>query len=263
MNTAPRPAGAQFFGVCTLVAVVVGIIAVAFRGSWGALRDAALAAHFDRDSASLYPFAVDGLLVVAIIAAVLLRHDRGARWYCLGILAGYTGASWFINFLHGLGTFTPDPVTGIRPGAPWYVVVVVASLVIGSIFLGSHLLVFVWRHLFPGIIDDAVIPETGQDGSERDGDVPDDPEPPAPPRDNFAAAKAAFLHSLQPGLKRLSQRDIVEQFGVSKRDAARVQREVEDELGEQFAASRGPDPDDETPPHGMNGRVPALERGES
>lgn len=134
--------------IALLVSVVGAIVLVAFRGSWSAARDAALACHFDKTSADLYPFAVDGLIVVAIIALVLLRHDAGARRYCLGIIGGYTMASWIINFLHGLGWFAVG-ASGARPVQPWGVVVVVASLVIGSIFLGSHLLVYVWRHLTP------------------------------------------------------------------------------------------------------------------
>lgn len=137
--------------IALLVSVVSAIVVVAFRGSWSAARDAALACHFDKTSADLYPFAVDGLIVVAIIALVLLRHDAGARRYCLGIIGGYTMASWIINFLHGLGWFAVDSAgaTGARPVQPWLVVAVVASLSIGSIFLGSHLLVYAWRHLRP------------------------------------------------------------------------------------------------------------------
>jgi hypothetical protein len=214
--------------VSPLVVVVVGIIAVAFRGSWGALRDAALAAHFDRDAASLYPFAVDGLLIIAIIAAVMLRHDRGARWYCLSIIAAYTGASWLINFLHGLGLFSPDPVTHKVPGPPWYVVLVIASLVIGSIFLGSHLLIFVWRHVFPDTAQPGPLAAAYQFGTEPVRDVPPVPELPA---DSVAVAKDAYRRSLHPDLKTLSQADLIERFRISKREAAQVQSEVKAETG--------------------------------
>lgn len=246
-----RPAPARQWAVAPLVVVVIGIILVAFRGSWGALRDAALACHFDRSSADLYPFAVDGLLIVAILAAVLLRHDRGARRYTLAIIAGYTGASWVLNFLHGLGQFSSDPVTHQVPGPPWYVVVIVASLVIGSIFLGSHLLVYVWRHLFP----DAVPPEeaavVGRDVPPPDHGVPPVPEPPA---NKVEAAKAAFRHSLTPGMARLSQKALVEQFGVTKREAGTVQFEVSREIADEAAAAAAPEPDDEPVQHGPNGR---------
>lgn len=223
----PATSGPRMAAVATLVVVVVGIVAVAFRGSWGALRDAALAAHFDRTGADLYPFAVDGLLIVAILAAVLLRHDRGARQYCLWIIAAYTGASWLINFLHGLGLFSPDPATHKVPGPPWYVVLVIASLVIGSIFLGSHLLIFVWRHVFPDAATSAIADTAYQLDPDPVRDVPPVPELPV---DVLAIAKDAYRQSLHPDLKTLSQVDLTERFRITKREAARVQSEVKAEL---------------------------------
>jgi len=221
--------------VACLATVVIGIIAVAFRGSWGALRDAALAAHFDRAAADLYPFAVDGLLVVAILAGVLLRHDDGARRYCLSILIGYTGASWLINYLHGLGMFTPPARGQAVPVPPWPVVLVIASLVIGSIFLGSHLLIFVWRHVFPDASQAAIESET----EHNDTPVRDD-EPPVSelPADALEAAKDAYRTSLHPDLKTLSQADLVERFRISRREAGRVQSEVKAEAAEPADAER-------------------------
>jgi hypothetical protein len=218
--------------VVALVAVVIGIIGVAFRGSWGALRDAALAAHFDRTGADLYPFAVDGLLIVAILSAVLLRHDRGARQYCLSIIAAYTGASWLINFLHGLGLFSPDPVTHKVAGPPWYVVLVIASLVIGSIFLGSHLLIYVWRHVFPD-----ASPANAAAPAVRPDTLPGDDVPPVPdlPVDAFDVAKDAYRRSLHPDMKTLSQADLVERFRITRREAARAQSEVKAELDAEAA----------------------------
>jgi hypothetical protein len=247
-----RPAPpASRWAVLPLVLVVVGIIAVAFRGSWGALRDAAIACHFDRDSADLYPFGVDGLLVVAILAAVMLRHDKGARRYTLGIIAGYTGASWYLNFLHGLGEFAADPVTGRVPVQPWPVVVVVASLVIGSLFLGSHLLIFVWRHVFPDAAPVEVPAEVFHDGTQVGDDVPDVP---APPASNVEAAKANYRYSLAPQYKTLSQSDLMNQFGINKREAGRVQSEVKAELADEAAAAAAPEPDGGTLQHSLNGQ---------
>lgn len=244
------PRTGRLLAVVALVAFVIGIIAVAFRGSWGALRDAALAAHFDRSAADLYPWGVDGLLVVAIIALVLLRHDRGARGYCLGIIAGYTGASWVLNFLHGLGTFTPDPVTHARPVPSWPVVVVIASLVIGSIFLGSHLLVHVWRHVFPDATGPIVEETPGQDAP-----VPERPAPagPKPPANNFEAAKVAYRESLPPEYKTLSQKSLVERFGITKREAAQVQSEVKTELAADIAEASTSEEDSGTEPGGREG----------
>lgn len=124
---------------------VIVIIGVGFRSSWGALRDAALAAHMDKGGADLYPVAVDGLIAVAIVALLLLRDHAGPRAYCLTIITTFTGASLLLNFLHGLGKFSPDAF-GARPEPEWWVTAVIAGLVIGSIGLGSHLLVLVLRH---------------------------------------------------------------------------------------------------------------------
>jgi hypothetical protein len=232
-RTAPpvpeRPGLGLIAAAVVLMLGVGGIIAVAFRGSWGALRDAALACHFERSAADLYPWGVDGLLIITVGALVLLRHDHGARRYCLGIVGAYTGASWLINYLHGLGRFAADPVTHQRPAPPWPVVLVVASLVIGSIFLGSHLLVFVFRRVFPNAVHPEPLAETYQFGTEPVRDVPAVPEPPA---NNFDAAKAAYRKSLPEEYVTLSQQVLVSRFGINKREAAQVQSEVKAEHAE-------------------------------
>lgn len=222
----------RFAAAAVLGVLVAGIVAVAFRGSWGALRDAALAAHFDRAAAVLYAFGVDGVIVVGVVAALVLRHQRGSRRYCLTVVGAYTGASWLLNFLHGIGMFATDPATGMRPTPPWYIVIVIASLVIGSIFLGSHLLVHVLRYLFPGEAGDGetleafqTVPPVSLNGHRV----------PAVSRDNVEAAKAAYRRSLDPDLKTLSQRDLVDRFGVSKRQAGQVQRDVDAESAETSA----------------------------
>jgi hypothetical protein len=240
-----RTTNGQLLGVAVLALAVAAIIVVAFRGSWGALRDAALAAYFDRDAADLYPYAVDGLLIIAIIAAVVLRNDRVARWYCLGIIGGYTAASLAINIMHGLGMFSVDPATGRRPVPPWPVVLLVASLVVASIFLASHLLVYVWRHLFPTGHGEAAAAEAlrGATGA-YDGATPRS----GLPRSNVELARAAFRESLAPGRQRLSQQALASQYGVSVRQARAIQNDVQ---REQHELAAGLPPAQHTP----NGRV--------
>ena len=136
--------------VAVLGVLLLCIVGVAFRGSWTAHRDAALAAHFDQLGADLYPFAPDGLIVIALIAAMVLRHDRAARAYALSIVGVYTLSSYLVNQWHGLGWFTPSTANGLLPAPHWAVIGLIAGQLIGAIFLGSHLLVFVLRHLFPG-----------------------------------------------------------------------------------------------------------------
>jgi hypothetical protein len=237
----------RVIALSVLVSVVLGIIGVAFRGSWGALRDAALSAYFDGDGADLYPFAVDGLLIVAIISGVMLRHDRGARRYCLGIIISYTGASWLINYLHGLGTFAVNPATHARPVPPWYVVMLIAALLIGSIFLGSHLLIFVWRHIFPSAAGASAGEPAGEELPDADDDVPPIQELPAGTLD---AAKQAYRKSLHPALKTLSQADLVSQYRLSKREAGQVQREVKAERDAEETEDVPPEPE-------QNGQVKA------
>lgn len=229
-TTAPaepqRPSGGLIAAAVVLMLGVAGIIAVAFRGSWGALRDAAIACHFERSAAGLYPWGVDGLLIITVGALVLLRHDRIARWYCLSIIGTYTAASWLINYLHGLGKFAADPATRKVPVPPWPVVLVVASLVIGSIFLGSHLLVFVFRRVFPNAIHPELAAEAYRPGTETNRDGSNTSEP---ARDVMAAARDAYRYSRQPGYEELSQAKLMDRFGISKRQAGQVQSAVKAE----------------------------------
>lgn len=251
-----RATKAQIGGVIALALPVAAIIAVAFRGSWGALRDAALSVHFDRDAADLYPFGVDGLLVIAIIAAVILRNDRVARWYCLGIIAGYTVASFAINFMHGLGMFLVDPATGTRPVPPWLVVALIASLVIASIFLASHLLVYVWRHFFP-----TSDPEP-EDAEVSHGATPVSHD--ATPRlavqqTNLDLARAAYRESLAPHLITLSQKVLAERYGIKPRQARAVQDGVKRELAADEAEQPPTEGPDVAARYTPNGGVPVRD----
>jgi uncharacterized protein DUF2637 len=97
----PRIARGTIAAVVSLGVVLLGIIAVAFRGSWTAHNDGALAAHFDPTGAALYPFAPDGLIVIALIAAMVLRHNRKARLYALFVVGLFTFTSFVINTFTG------------------------------------------------------------------------------------------------------------------------------------------------------------------
>lgn len=175
-----KPSVGESAAVAALGILLAGLIAVAFRGSWTAHRDAALSAHFDAVGADLYPFAPDGLIIIALIAAMVLRHSKGARFYSLTVVALFTGTSYVINHLHGLGWFAMKPGTHdlITP-LPWGVVALVALQVIGAIFFGSHILVHVFRHLFPGVSDEpadlapAAAPQKQEARQERTSDTSD------------------------------------------------------------------------------------------
>lgn len=208
---------------------VAGIVAVAFRGSWGSLSDAAYACHFSRSAADLNPWGVDGLVIEAIIAAVVLRHDRWARGYCFGIIGAYTVASFVINYLHGLGQFTVNPATGAAPVQPWYVVALVAGLVIGSIFLGSHLLVYIWRHMFP----EAITPHGDETAFSADTSGGESATPvPKLPAPAIEQAEHAYRVSLHPDLKTLTVNDLGERYGVTVRQARQIRAAVNAEQAE-------------------------------
>lgn len=139
-----RRIAAAAIGLLTAVPVGVGFIV-----SWGAQRDAALAAHVAPSAAKLYPVGVDGLITVALVSALVLRHNRGARRYSIAVLVAFSASSLALNIAHGAGAFVP----GAEPG-PLLTALVTAQPV-AAIAFGSHLLVHVLRVWFPALAADA------------------------------------------------------------------------------------------------------------
>jgi hypothetical protein len=157
-------------GVAILGLLVLVVVGVGLNTALGALQDMARAVHIDPAAADLYWIGVDGLIVVAIIAAMILRHDPAARRYALGVVALFTIASGVLQYLHGLGWTTPDARSGVVPPLPWGVVLVIALLVIGTIFCGTHLFVHVLRYLFPrALADQDEHPSAGIGGASVEG----------------------------------------------------------------------------------------------
>jgi hypothetical protein len=133
------------------VLLVLGLLAVvgmAFRVSWHALRDVAHATGADLVAADVYPLVVDGLMALALIAALILPEGRD-RKFALRVLAGYTLASLVLNYVHGL---VPAIASGGRvpladwAPADWALVLLATSLPVGSIFFGSDLVAKVLHH---------------------------------------------------------------------------------------------------------------------
>ncbi len=139
-TTRTRRGAVAAVGLLTAVPIAVGFIV-----SWGALRDAALAAHTGRGAARLYPVGVDGLIAVALVAALVLRHDRQASRYCLAVLAAFTASSLVLNIAHGQGAIVPG-----RPMA-WQLGALVSAQAVAAIGFGCHLLVHVLRAWFPAL----------------------------------------------------------------------------------------------------------------
>ncbi|MFB4275698.1 DUF2637 domain-containing protein [Nonomuraea sp. MTCD27] len=221
-----------------LAILLAAVIAVAFRGSWTSQSDAARAAHFDPTGAFLYPFAPDGLIVLALVGAVVLRHKFGPRLYCLTVVVLFTITSYVVNHLHGMGTFVmvgdgEDAI--LVKELPGEVVGLIAGQLVGSIAFGSHILMHVFRHLFPAALDGAVRtiaapatvhagPQNGP-GHPADG-VPADPEAEREERKAWAAitVRMLFDNGIKPKRKLLA-----DQYGISERQVSYVIADVERE----------------------------------
>jgi hypothetical protein len=130
-----------------MVAALLGVVGMAFRVSWNALKDVAGAIGADPLAAGLYPLVVDGLMALALVAALILTGAD--RKFALRVLGGYTAASLVLNYVHGL---VPALHGGGRVRlADWapahYALVLLAScLPVGSIFFGSDLVAKVLHH---------------------------------------------------------------------------------------------------------------------
>ncbi|KFK85423.1 hypothetical protein IX27_33240 [Streptomyces sp. JS01] len=137
------------FGKGMLIAALVGVVGMAFRVSWNALRDVATATGADETAAFLYPFVVDGLMALALVATLVLTDD--ARRFALQVLAAYTLASLVLNYVHGLVPQLHDEVVDWGrladwDPANWALVLLATSLPVGSIYFGSDLVAKVLHH---------------------------------------------------------------------------------------------------------------------
>ncbi|PKW08722.1 Protein of unknown function [Streptomyces sp. 1222.5] len=136
-------------GRIALVLALVAVVGMAFRVSWNALRDIAGAVGADGTAATLYPFVVDGLMALALVATlVLVDRDRS---FALKVLGTYTGASLVLNYVHGLVPALHG--RGVEWGrladwdpANWALVLLATSLPVGSIYFGSDLVAKVLDH---------------------------------------------------------------------------------------------------------------------
>ncbi|MFD4525071.1 DUF2637 domain-containing protein [Streptomyces sp. NPDC058470] len=137
------------WGKILLVSALVAVVGMAFRVSWNALRDVASAIGADNTAAKLYPFVVDGLMALALIAAlVLIGKDRT---FALRVLGTYTLASLVLNYVHGLVPALHGASVDWGRLADWdpanYALVLLAtSLPVGSIYFGSDLVAKVLHH---------------------------------------------------------------------------------------------------------------------
>ncbi|MFI6377443.1 DUF2637 domain-containing protein [Streptomyces sp. NPDC050546] len=136
-------------GRTALVLALVVVVAMAFRVSWNALRDIAGAIGADETAATLYPFVVDGLMALALIATLVLAGQD--RTFALRVLAGYTVASLVLNYVHGLVPELHGQTVDLGrvadwDAANWALVLLATSLPVGSIYFGSDLVAKVLHH---------------------------------------------------------------------------------------------------------------------
>ncbi|MHA6762015.1 DUF2637 domain-containing protein [Streptacidiphilus sp. PAMC 29251] len=134
-----------------LVLALAAVVGMAFRVSWNALHDVARAIGADPTAALLYPVVVDGLMALALVAALVLPDTavKSPRKFAQFVLAAYTAASLVLNYDHGL-------VAAIQSGhrvqladwspANWALMLLATSLPVGSIAFGADLVAKVLHH---------------------------------------------------------------------------------------------------------------------
>ncbi|MFB9582129.1 DUF2637 domain-containing protein [Streptomyces goshikiensis] len=195
-----------------LVAALVTVVAMAFRVSWNAQHDVARAVGADGTAALLYPFVVDGLMALALVATLVLTGRD--KTFALRVLAGYTVASLVLNYVHGL---VPELHGGGRvqladwDPANWVLVLLATSLPVGAIFFGSDLVAKILHHRTTRITDqdESHQPTINRLGSDLHKSTPEvtaeltdhpaiksaDPAPVELPQSAPALAVAAVQHA--------------------------------------------------------------------
>ncbi|WFB08616.1 DUF2637 domain-containing protein [Streptomyces sp. LX-29] len=187
-------------GRTLLVLALVAVVGMAFRVSWNALRDVAKAVGADNTAATLYPFVVDGLMALALVATLVL--DRADKRFALRVLAAYTLASLVLNYVHGLvPQFHARSVVWGRLAdwdpANWALVLLATSLPVGSIFFGSDLVARVLHHR-PDADAVAAVPAAG----EGERTAPEGPRThPVHPESNARSISAAEVEPERTGAR--------------------------------------------------------------
>lgn len=192
-------------GRTALVLALVVVVAMAFRVSWNALRDIANAVGADHTAATLYPFVVDGLMALALVATLVLAGKD--RTFALRVLGTYTLASLVLNYVHGLVPELHGRTVGWGrladwDPANWALVLLATSLPVGSIYFGSDLVAKVLHHrpasIAPPIANAKESTETEMNRSTAD--LPESTPAPITPNVKVLPRPAAvgFLKSTLP-----------------------------------------------------------------
>ncbi|MGW1238338.1 DUF2637 domain-containing protein [Streptomyces bobili] len=184
------------FGKTLLVLALVAVVAMAFRVSWNALRDVARVVGADVTAATLYPFVVDGLMALALVATLVLTDARDKR-FALRVLATYTLASLVLNYVHGLvpelhGHAVDWGRLADWDPANWALVLLATSLPVGSIYFGSDLVAKVLHHR-PTPVDESA----DEQRADASAPLPHTPDQPAPELPHTALTEAPQVTSAQ------------------------------------------------------------------
>ncbi|MDK1477052.1 DUF2637 domain-containing protein [Streptomyces sp. 549] len=173
-----------------LVLALVAVVGMAFRVSWNALRDVAKTVGADETAALLYPFVVDGLMALALVATLTLTGRD--RRFALRVLAAYTLASLVLNYVHGLVPAMHHGGESVRLAdwgpANWALVLLATSLPVGAIFFGSDLVAKVLHHRPDSTASnaeestEATANQSGPDLQQSPPTPPAPIDPPAPDR---------------------------------------------------------------------------------
>lgn len=155
------------------VAAIAGVAVAAFRLSFVALRELAVAANIPSGDAWLFPVIIDVTTATAAGTALLV-DDSGVRRWFVGVLVVGTGVSIAGNAVHSLM---------VGPSPLGWGAAVVASLPPVALLVQTHALLLLFRlSATPAplpLASESTVPEPISD-SEADEPVPVPVEAPAP-----------------------------------------------------------------------------------
>lgn len=115
------------------LAAVFFLAGSGFVLSFSALRDLAVRCGLDENLAFLWPLIVDGFIVVATLAAFVLRSRKKQAWYPWAALAVFASISVAGNAAHALSSH--------RLGVPEWIAAVVSAVPAIALLGASHLVV--------------------------------------------------------------------------------------------------------------------------
>jgi len=126
----------QTLRLTAVVMVVTGVVLLAiisFRFSYAAIHGIALAAGVSPGEAGVYPLILDGMLVIACVAALALR---GAEWWLRGyawlLVLVLLAAMAMLDAWHAAGVELPHRLTaGMMALMPWVLLLLGLGLFLG------------------------------------------------------------------------------------------------------------------------------------